>query len=538
VLKQGKEMKILLVDPPRKFWSVFLFNTASCGLAHIAAYLESQEHGVAIADLYGLDSPWEALENIVRREEPQVIGVTCTVAASSYDAVHCAMLVKMINPDIKVVGGGFMFSAIPEDFLETGYFDYICIGEGEITFGELVDAIEKKTDISAVKGIAYLNQDCADGGDCFVASAHDGSEDPNYFSAAPNEEPVITQARPFIENLATLPMPAWHLFPMDRYSIKPMGGNVAFSLTNSRGCVNSCAFCSESLLWKSTYRSFPAAWTCDNLEVLTKKYGKTVYIFGDNDFLYDRERLIDFCIEMEKRRIKAYFWIEASVRSILKNKDLLPRLRNAGGFNIQMGLETVSPEVLEAYNKPQTLDEMKRAIRAVKDCGLSVTGLFIWGDWNDTLETLRNGINFINRHADFIAPSIINPFPGTAYYKRCKEEGRIKELNLWKYNQHHVTMPLKSMSMEEAAEAYEENAYSPAVLLNMIYQALFSPYRPARSWAWEFLMLDVAFINPRNRLAGGEMIENYLERTNRKMPPWTFPYPKESVAGTAKMGVK
>ncbi len=502
-------MKILLIDPPRKYWNLFLFNTPSVALAFLSAYLESRGHQVTICDLYGLDRPWDVLEETLRREEPGLVGITCTVAASSYDSIHCAMLIKSLKPDLPVVGGGFMFTSIPEDFINSGYIDFACIGEGEITLGHLADTLEKGGDLSQVLGIARRDGD----------------------------KVAINKPRPHIEDLSILPYPAWEKFEMDRYSVRPMGGEVALAITCSRGCVNSCAFCSEALLWKSTYRSFSAKWICDNLEILTGKYHKRVFIFGDNDFLYDRERLADFCDEMERRRIRAYFWIEASVASVLRNHDLLSRLRRVGGFNIQLGLETVCPEVLKEYNKPQNLEEMKKAVKLARDNGFSVTGLFIWGDWNDTIKSLRDGVRFISSHADFIAPSIINPFPGTPYHKKCRQEGRIQENNLWKYNQHHVLMPTKNLSVEEAQEVYEKTAYSLPVLLNMIYQALFSPCRPARVWAWEFIMLDLRFMIPKNRIPGGEKFENYLERKGKKMPPWTFPYPRESVVTTPRMGI-
>lgn len=499
-------MKILLVDPPRKFWKVFPFNSPSNALASLGGYLRSQGHSISIADLYGLESPWEELENILKKEKPDIAGITCTVVAASYDTIHCAAVINHIYPDVPVIGGGFMFTAIPADFLKTGHFNYAVIGEGEITFARLAEALAGNKPVNNIEGIAYIE----------------------------NNKAILTPPREPIEDLNTLPMPAWDIFPMERYNIKPMGGNVSFALTNSRGCVNKCSFCSEALLWQSRYRSFSASWICDNLQLLINKYNKTIYIFGDNDFLYDRERLIEFCSEMEKRKIRAYFWIEASVKSILKNKDLLPRLRSAGGFNIQMGLETIEPKVLETYKKPQDLDAMKQAIKAVKDAGMSLTGLFIWGDWNDSLESLKQGVKFINSKCDFIAPSIINPFPGTPYGILCEQEGRIKERNLWKYNQHHVIMPTKDMSLQEAQEAYEKHAYSPPVLLNMLYQALFSPYRPARTWAWEFIKLDLLFLSPRNRKPTGESFEAFMKRKGYPIPPWTFPYPKESCLSERK----
>ena len=493
-------MKILLVDPPRKFWKIFLFHTASNALASIAGYLRAKKHEVAVADLYGYDSSWKVLEDAIAREKPDVVAITCTVVATSYDAIFCAMLTKMIDPEIKVVAGGFMLTAIPEAFLQSGYIDYVVIGEGEITFGELLECIENKSEPVNVRGIAYIK---------------DGKV-------------VKTPIRPLIEDLNTLPMPAWDLFPMERYNIRPMGGNVAFALTNSRGCVNKCSFCSEAVTWRSNYRSFSGKWICDNLEILTRKYNKTVIIFGDNDFLYDRERLLEFLDEMERRKLRVYFWIEASVGSIIKNGDLLPRLIKVGGFNVQIGLETVDPEVLEVYQKPQDIGRMEKAIRIARDAGMSITGLFIWGDWHDSLKSLESGVKFINDRCDFIAPSIINPFPGTRYGDLCEKEGRIKIRNLWRYNQHHIIMPLKDMNIEEAAEAYERNAYSLKVLWNMIFQSMFSPFKPARTWAWEFAMLDFRFLFPNLRKPGGEKFQKYLEQTGRKMPRWKFPYPLET----------
>jgi len=71
----------------------------------------------------------------------------------------------------------------------------------------------------------------------------------------------------------------------------------------------------------------------------------------------------------------------------------------------------------------------------------------------------------------------------------------------------------------------------------MAYQALFSPYRPARVWAWEFIRLDLQFLFPKNRACGGQLFEDYLKQTGRAEPPWTFPYPRESVVSKPRMGL-
>lgn len=490
-------MRILLVDPPRKYWKIFRFFAPSPGLASLAAFLEGK-HDVHVMDCYGLHDPWGALEERIVELQPDAVGVTCTVVSATYDAIHAAMLVKTVAPRAAVMAGGYVATALWEELLGTGVIDYVVRGEGEHTLLELLDALAAGLDCAEVQGVASLK---------------DG---------APHAAPP----RPLVERLDDLPSYAWNRFPMDRYEIQPLGGKRAMVYTGSRGCANRCAFCSESFLWGSVWRSYSAGRIVSDIEEIVRRHGRNVIFLGDNDFFASRERLEGFIEEMQRKRVKAWFWCEATARGVVESRDLLAHLRKVGLTNVQVGLESVSPAVLANYDKPHTPALMREALEALRESGMCAMGLFIWGDWDDTVQSLEEAVDFIVKHCQFIAPNLINPFPGTPYWRRCVEEGRIEVRNLWKYNQHHALMPTRELSREKVEEAYLSRVFSGKVALRFL-QGLVSPHWLARLWARGFIGLDILMKLPWLNRGLTADFDAYCARRGRDVPPWRFPFPKE-----------
>jgi len=495
-------MKILLIEPPHKFWKYFKFHTASPGLAALAAYLERNFRVVA-ADFCFYDDPWAEMLSVLKQEIPDAVCITCAVFPHFYDALQTAALVKNFNPKIPVIGGGTVFTALAREALSTGNLDFVVNGEGEVTLKELLKALARReSDFSGIAGISYKL------GGSFIAN----------------------QPRGFIPDLNTLPVPAWHLFPMNRYHIQPLGGAVAFALTNSRGCYNRCSYCSETAHWQNQIRMFSGFRTAEHLEILVKNFGKTIFIFGDNDFLYDPARVDEFCREVEVRQIKARYWVQATTKSVIANRKLLPALKKAGCFNFQLGIESIDLTVQENYQKIQPRELILNAVNALHDAGISATGLYMWGDWNDTRETLESGVEFILKHFDFWAPNLINPFPGTEYYRKREEIGVVQERDFRRYNQYHVIMPTETMSREAVQEFYEKTAFSKKVAWGILKQALFSPHLGCRIWAREFILLDIKYnLFPWTRIPSGKTFWQYFKEQNLPLPNWEIQTPPWNV---------
>jgi radical SAM superfamily enzyme YgiQ (UPF0313 family) len=188
-------MRFLLIDPPHKIWTILRAWTPSPGCLQLLAYVEREGFDIEYMDCTLNENPWRDLEEKIRKEKPGVVGISVICTAFIYDGMNAANLIKAASPNTIVIMGGEHPSFTAEETLrDCPAIDYICVGEGEVTLAEFLSAIEKRKDISKVLGLAYLNEK---GKFCYTGD------------------------RPFIEDLDTLPMPAYH---RNRLFIRRPGG--------------------------------------------------------------------------------------------------------------------------------------------------------------------------------------------------------------------------------------------------------------------------------------------------------------------------
>ncbi len=444
-------MKVFFVEPPHKIWEFFRGHTPAPGMTYVATYVEKDFDVKYIDATSGLERPWADLEKIIRKEKPDVVGLTSVATCFCYDALNAAHLIKLIDPSITVISGGSMMSFTAEQNLRSGYIDFVIMGEGEITVMELLKAIKKskngeQVDYSSIQGIAYL----------------------------PNGKVVYTESRPFIEDLDSIPMPNYDLLPMDKFSLPIIGEN-AFVISTSRGCGGNCSFCSEAKFWKNKWRGNSAKHIVDHMELLTKKYGKTTLMFGDNDFLWDPQRNEEFCEELERRKLKdVHFWIQANPNKVVENKKLLPWLKKLGLFQVMMGTESMSKEKLKHLRKTAGIETQLEAMKSIKDSGVILMTMMMWGDWNDDKSTLIDTWKFYNKYADTFPLTAMTPFPGTDYYKEVEKKGIIADKDFSNFTMVNVVMPTKHLSYEEAKKVYTRGLARYFIHWRVLREALFS----------------------------------------------------------------
>jgi anaerobic magnesium-protoporphyrin IX monomethyl ester cyclase len=424
-------MKVLFVDPPHEMWPLL---AAGClppvGFAALAAYLEEQGYKVGIIDSTALKYSWDDLEKAIQRENPDVVGVT-GITNFIYDSMNAAKLVKGIDPEIITIIGGPHFSFLPEETLrDCKYIDYGVIGEGEITLTELLQVLEKNSrKLKKIKGIAFREKD----------------------------KVKVTSPRPLIEDLDVLPMPAYHLLPMDRYGMSFLDGNSSTIVTTSRGCPYNCSFCSETKFWGRKWRGRSAKKIVDELELLHDKYKKKTFWFGDDNFGLSRKRNIEFCDEILNRGLDINFWIETRIDHIMRDQDLIPKFKKAGLIWVLLGIESPSQEQLDRYNKQLSVDNIKPTIKLLKQHDILVQTCFMWGDVNDTEETLEKTYRYaLELDADVFALQIVTPFPGTDLYEEAKKENRIQVSDYSKYDFLHAIMPTNTLSIEEVEKLHKK----------------------------------------------------------------------------------
>ena len=169
---------------------------------------------------------------------------------------------------------------------------------------------------------------------------------------------IIT--RTFIDNLDSLPRPAYHHFFQKSYDLKVSAfpDVPVFAMNTSRGCPFHCKFCSVKSIWGNTYRAFSAERVVDDIERLIKDYGIAGIYFREENFTHSSERTQEFCKLLLQKGIRIKWLCESRVHPF--DRGLLPLMKKAGCEWMYFGCESGSDRILKQLN-----DLKERARRMV-----------------------------------------------------------------------------------------------------------------------------------------------------------------------------
>jgi anaerobic magnesium-protoporphyrin IX monomethyl ester cyclase len=414
-------MRFLLVDPPHKIWTILRAWVPSPGCLQLLAYLEREGFDIDYMDCTLNENPWRDLEEKVRKEKPEVIGISVICTAFIYDGMNAANMIRAASPRSIIIMGGEHPSFMAEETLrDCPAIDYICVGEGEVTLTEFLRAVEKKEqDFSKILGLAYLNE---------------------------KGEFFYTGDRPFIENLDALPMPSYHLAKMEHpYVNLPSEGHRGLVVNFSRGCIWDCTFCSESAFYKKTWRKRSPRLIADELQLLKEKYNRDTFYVGDNTFNVSREQGAGFIEEMLRRKTNQRFWIQSRADLVIRDEDLLDGYREAGVYQFMMGLEYHKDSVLKDIRKRQSTEQARKAMDLLKKHKLMVMATLLIGHWEETEEDRKAFLKFFGKYVDHFGLNLITPLPGTLLFYKAKEEGKIADWDYRNYDYIHAIMPTKEV---------------------------------------------------------------------------------------------
>ena len=389
--------KILLINPcPSESSGI---NEATVhpplGLAYLASYLRESADGdsynVRIIDANILGITNDRLIREIKATSPDIVGIHMNIILGKPGA-ELAKLVKRETSALVCVGGPVV-SSNPQQILDLSQADIAVLGEGEITFGEICSG----QSLDSIKGIAYRKN----GTVCF------------------------NEPRPLIQDLDTLPYPAYDLLPplstyRSRARKPPMG-----VIITSRGCPFRCTFCNTSIFGKR-FRPRSPENVLGEIDLLVNKFGINQLDVLDDNFTLDMdraERILDLIIE---RPYKLYINLQNGVRADRLNRTLVRKMKQAGVFKAGIGVESANEEVRKSIRKSLKLENVEQALRWFREEGIITIAFFIIGFPNDTEKTINETIDFAIRANPSIANfSLLIPFPGTQLYTTLVEAGQM-----------------------------------------------------------------------------------------------------------------
>jgi hypothetical protein len=310
---------------------------------------------------------------------PKAVGFSLFMSSISVSLL-LAQELRKLSPDLIILGGGPEVTRLKRVLIDGiqrvahlnkgaiagDIFNALVEGEGEETLLEIMSLIKQGRDFHSARGILYTE----------------------------NGRSVCNQARGLIRDLDILPAADYHDLELANYS------GAFFPLVTSRGCVNRCAFCADSPLWK-VYRCRSAEKVLEEIGILIREYGRKKFEIIDSTFNGDLTRVSRICDLL----ISSGLDLEWSAKAILKKDmsyELLEKMGKAGCRSLAYGVESGSPRVLKEMHKNIDLDAVKRIIRDTHRAGIQASCFFLVGYPTETEKDFQMTLDFIQENAEFI----------------------------------------------------------------------------------------------------------------------------------------
>jgi anaerobic magnesium-protoporphyrin IX monomethyl ester cyclase len=391
-------MKILLISPPieNTIASVMpkeleegLDFLPPLGLMYIAAYLEKEtSHQVEILDCPVEKMGHNQLREEIKKRNPDIVGMTA-MTFTLIDVVRAARTAKEINPKIKIILGGPHVIIFPEETIKIPEIDFLVLGEGEAAIKPLLENIGNSDNLKKIRGLVFKQE--------------------NNF--------INTGRVDLIENLDNLPFPSRHLTHYQKYFSVLSPRRPVTTMFTSRGCPYQCLFCDRPQLGKN-FRARSA-----------KNVVKEIFIYDDT-FGVDRQRVLDICSQIKKRKIDIAWDIRTRVNTV--DEEILKALKQAGCQRIHYGVEAGTQKILNVLRKGITIEQVERAFKMTNEAGIQTAAYFMVGSPTETKEDILQTIKFMKKiNPDYVHVTITTPFPATDLYTMALRE-KIITNDVWR----------------------------------------------------------------------------------------------------------
>lgn len=370
------------------------------GIGHLSAVLKKAGHATGLK-VYDRPVEREQLISDVKAFSPDMVAFSAATNQYKYARKYSSWIVEATHASrpqkpIMVVGGVHP-TLDPEGVIQHPAWDFLVIGEADLAFSELTQAIQADRDPSSIGNVWGRK-----GGEIFRNAV-----------------------RPLVTDLDSLPFPDREVF--DREHLL-RGERGAMSLLAGRGCPYGCAYCCNPA-FQRLYRG-GGKWvrrrSAENIlaeiKSLADSYPIKFLYFDDDVFTLDREWTLDF-VARYKSSFK--FPFRVNVRVETADREMLAALKDAGCDMIQVGVEHGDEEFRrKALRRPMSNAQIENIFRWADEVGLRTWSFNIIGFPGETPELARATIELNKRiRPDHLQVAVFNPYPGTPLYDESVEKG-------------------------------------------------------------------------------------------------------------------
>ena len=465
--------KILLIKP--RFFSGF-FHTAitqPMGLMYIGSTLKKAGHEPRIHDC-GIDyKDLQILRRTIKDWKPDFIGISIII--TELEQTRKIMgIIREILPNVPVTFGGPWPSANLEESIRTFGADFVVIGEGELVFPELIDAINKGLPSESISGTASLVKD----------------------NIKINMGRYLTE-----DELNALPFPAWELLDHDLYakntSFACAGSRRYMTIITSRGCPFKCAYCHQTM--GKVFRKRSAESVLAEMEEILFKHGFNEFEIADDCFNLDRERMYKILTGIKNKLGNVKLHFPNALRSDMLEPQDAVIFKQAGTVSVVFAIETSSPRLQKMIHKNLNIDKAVCAINAFAKADIYSMGYFMIGfpteSYEEASATVKFAVHSKLHRTFFFHPT---PFAGTELAIMAKNILKNKNyvLDSQDLDYFTTTLNISAMSDRELQTVFR-NAYwrfylNPNRILRLLrlfvrHPELFSIFRTVKLFLYKIL---------------------------------------------------
>ena len=425
-------MNVLLLSMPDSFEHMppVAIRMPNGALTSLAGNVDPH-HRVAVADLILVHREVrETVTRLVRELDPEIVGLSI-MTFQRRTASRIIELVRALRPGVKIVVGGYDPSLAPEAYEGMGV-DYVVRSEGEVTFRELLRAIEQGSGVERISGLSYRREN----GGSWV---HNPGRPPHRLEDSEIRPP----------NRAARVLKGYTLL-----------GRQVDVIETSRGCTFDCSFCSIIEMRGRNFHTYSFDRVLADIRDASDHGARTIFLVDDNITLNVRrfEALCEAIIAAGLHRID--YFVQAMTSAIANHGETLaPLMRRAGFRYVFLGIENIlegdleflraSAKNTERTNGHNTGNATLKAIHYLHRNQMFVVGGLIVGSPADTRESIEANLEFARRYVDWPYIQHPTPYPRTPMTKDFRDQGLIMNERLEEYDGTTAVVRTEHLPAEE-----------------------------------------------------------------------------------------
>lgn len=379
--------------------------------AYLAATLLKHNHEVEIYSQDIHHYPDEHLTEYLNNNKFDMVGLS--FIGGYYEYRKALKISEAINNSTQrpfYVIGGFGPSPDQDYFLKKTGAEVVVMGEGEVTIIDLINHIGEARELDSVLGIAFTK----------------------------NGKTKINPSRPLIEDVDSIPMPAYHLFNIEHYRLlrEPNCEKTDFvmPILSGRGCTFTCNFCYRM---DKGFRGRSNKSILEEVRYLQENYKINYIAFSDKLLMSSISRTMSLCEAIIDSGLK-FKWYCNGRLNYAKPK-VLKMMKDAGCVFINYGIESFDDGMLKVMNKVLTTKQIEEGIKTTLKAEISPGFNIIFGNIGETKEILMKGVEFLLKYDDgsqmrTIRP--VTPYPGSPLFYHAISEGLLKNTADFYENKH------------------------------------------------------------------------------------------------------